>query len=216
VRNAHAVWHSLEIAGRSVAAPAVAGFIGGWGSVRAWLKDRPWVVAAAALAAGVPTVIVAALVLAVASMWFIQTRFMPENAPMTPWFWAVVAGAICVAEWFLVRACTRVGGWRTLLLGVGGIAAVAVSFNVRGWAEAAMQPDNRMAGVGAGILAAACGLFAVVGAAMGGAGILLDRRKRPMTGYPYEQERERSASATPSSILAGEMAGLHAETKELS
>lgn len=144
--------------------------------VRTWIRDHPRIVSAAALAVGVPFLVVAGLAVTLLAMFLIQTWLLPPNAPVNPWIWTIALLVAGVPMWFLVSACLRAGGWQGIWTGLAMLAIVAVGFWFLGDLEAALDPTNGMAGVGSGILSVLLGGFAAVVLAMAGVAAWVQRR----------------------------------------
>jgi hypothetical protein len=135
-------------------------------------KNR-WIVAAAALAVGVPVVtVVGAILTSITGAILGLVTFGSPPAWALPTM--LVAGCLetCVLLWLLVERCVRVGSWRTLVLGLGGVGVFAVASYALGALTQAFAPSpNGMAGLAWIILGYLLGILVIVGFVMGAVAI---------------------------------------------
>jgi hypothetical protein len=140
-------------------------------------NSRQWVVAAAALAVGVPVVTVIGAILT--SITGAIVGLLTFGSPPTWTLQALlVAGCLetCVLLWFLVGRCVRVGGWRTLGVGLGGVGVFAVASYALGTLSQAVAPPstNGMAGTAWIVLGYLLGVLIVLAFIMGALVIRID------------------------------------------
>lgn len=127
--------------------------------------ERRWIAAAAALAVGVPLIAGAGLALTMVATALLG-RFLPVWGFWS--LWAAGCVATAVAVWFLVRRCVRVGGWRTLGLGVGAGMIIPIASYALGAVTQAVRPGvNGMAGIAWEFLAYPFGLALLLALIMG-------------------------------------------------
>lgn len=132
-------------------------------------KKRQWLVAAAVLAVGLPLLVLGGFTLTAAGVMAIDAMRSGNThmgAPLGAW-WLAGFAAIGVSHWFLVRWCVRVGGWRALILGLGGCVLVVIAAFAVSWLDASLQPNDSMAGLGSGIFAFVLLFFVLLAVVMG-------------------------------------------------
>lgn len=127
--------------------------------------ERRWIVAAAVLAAGVPLIAGVGLALTMVATALLG-RFLPGWGFWLLWLGG--CGATAVAVWFLVRRCVRIGGWRTLGLGVGTGMIIPIASYTLGAVTQAVRPGaNGMAGIAWEFLAYPFGVSLLLALVMG-------------------------------------------------
>lgn len=146
-------------------------------------KERQWLVAAAVLAVSLPLLVLGGFTLTVAGVMAIDAMRSGTTHMCTSLgaWWLAGFAAICVSHWFLVRWCVRVGGWRALILGLGGCVLVVIAAFATSWLVASLQPNDSMAGLGSGLFAFVLLFFVLLAVAMGAVAHRVDFKRTGAT-----------------------------------
>lgn len=125
--------------------------------IREWWAARPVLSSALELAAAVPGILVASLLLTLSAVWTTQAVAGPRFTPSL-WMWLLLPAIAAVPLWLVVSHVLRTGGWRGVASGASLLAALGVAAWLLGLAEQSAFPANGMSGVGEVILAAMVGV----------------------------------------------------------
>jgi hypothetical protein len=125
------------------------------------LRANRWVFSAVLVGAGIPLLLFCSLYLVIALMWGFETHPIGPIGP-GPWIWASVFGVATVVGGLLAVWAVARDGWRALVGAVALLAACSAGLYMLSDVQTRMQPDNPMAGLGAGIGTWVVGAVAVL------------------------------------------------------